>query len=117
GAEKDFQPHVYARLVAGQGQRCSRHLGTREARLPAVCRSAARHRLGRPRERAGPTHGEAADLGEDQEAVIETRAPLLTHRLVGEAVVALAALEAGRARCLTCRYSAEARLECAVQAP
>src|SRR5262249_21233031 len=34
--EEHLQPHVYARLTSRVGQRLSRHLGTREADIPAV---------------------------------------------------------------------------------
>ena len=56
------------------GKRLYRHIGAREADIPAVRFPADRDGLGRALQRAGPAHGNAPDLGEDQEAIVQ-RAP------------------------------------------
>src|SRR5262249_41998156 len=81
---------------------------TREADIPAVRFPAHRDGLDRARHWAGPPHRDPPDLREDQEAVIETRA--VAELFVGEAVEAIASLEAGEVCLLALLHAAVERL-------
>src|SRR5262249_26141316 len=65
-------------------------------------------RLGRPLKRAAPPHGEAPDLGQDQQAVVQ-RSPIAAL-LGGDRVGATAPLKARIARRLAVLDAAEERL-------
>src|SRR5262249_27251534 len=77
---------------------------------------ADRDRLGRALHRARPAHGNAPDLGEEQEAIIQPGATVVSDLWVGEAVVAVASLEAGIARRLPFPDARKRRLKCSVYA-
>src|SRR5262249_36761349 len=81
------------------------------ADIPAVRFPADRDRLGCALKRAGPAHRKTANLRQNQEALIRASAAVLTHLRVGEAVVALASVEARVARCLASLDAAEEGLE------
>ncbi len=66
-----LKPKVYARLLPSGGQGLHRHIRTGEADVPAVRFPTDRDRLGRSLNRAGPAHGDAPNLGQDQEAVVQ----------------------------------------------
>ena len=102
-----------SRPVRGSG--CVGHLGTGEGDVPAIRLSADGDGLGRALQWARPTHRNAPDLRQDQEAVVQPRAAVLTHLGIGEAVVAVAALEARIPRRFTRRHPPEERLERLVQ--
>src|SRR5260221_3529374 len=95
-------------LLTRERQGLDRHLRAGEADVPAVGLTGERDRLGRARDRTGPMHAEAPDLGQDQGAVIELSAVAI--RLEGEAVEAVAALEAGEAGFLAALHPAKERL-------
>jgi hypothetical protein len=99
------QPDVDACFPAGRRQRLYRHLGAGEAGVPAIRLAADRDGLGRPLQGAGPAHTDTPDLGEDQDAVLQLCA--IAELLVGEAVVAVFALESRVARLLARPHPAE----------
>src|SRR5262249_47030354 len=103
------------RLTAGAGQDFRWHVGTRSACIPTAWFSADRDRLGRTLKRARPAHGDAPDLGEDQEAVVQPSATVLPHLRIGEAGVAADTLKAGIARRLASADAAEECLKGVVQ--
>ena len=80
-----FQSEVYACLSSSRGEWMHGNIGAGEAHIPAVRFPADRDRLGRALQRARPAHRDTANLGEDQEAVVERRA--VAELLEGERVV------------------------------
>src|SRR5258708_39097913 len=76
--------HINPRLLPGERQRLGGHLGTRETPLPAVRLFGDRDGLGSPFAGAGPAHGEAPDLGEDQTAILQPSAVAIRFGGVGE---------------------------------
>src|SRR5262249_52630836 len=106
--------HVDARLAAAERPRPGRHFGAREADVPAVRLLRDRNSLDVALNRAGPAHRDAPDLRQDQEAVVQGGAVAIL--LVGEAVVAVAALETGVAGRPARLHPTEEGLERAVQA-
>jgi hypothetical protein len=85
------------------------HIGAGEAGVPAIRLPRDRDRLGRPLKRTRPARRDASNLGEDHKAVIQLCAVPDLRR--GEAGVAVPALEARVARCLTRLHAAEVGLE------
>src|SRR5262249_52242856 len=103
-----------SRSPARGGQRPNRHTRTGEAGVPAVRLTADRHRLGCALQRTRPADGDPADLGQDQEAIVERGT--VAELLVGETGVAMHTLKAGIAWRLARLDAAEEGLECPIQA-
>jgi hypothetical protein len=72
---------------------------------------ADRHRLGGALKGPRPSHCDAPDLGEDQEAVVQPRTSVLSDLGIGEARVLPPALKAGIARRRTGLDPAKERLK------
>ena len=85
GGER-FNPQVDAGLLSSWRQGSYWHINTGEADIPAIGFPAERDSLGRALQGARPAHGDAPNLGQDQEAIVERRA--IAELLVGEGVIA-----------------------------
>src|SRR6516162_2999985 len=100
---------VYAGFLPGWWERHDWHIGAKDADIPAVRIFGNGDSLGRPLERATPPHGNSANLGENEEAIVQPRAIL--ELWVGEAIVAVSAMEARIAWCLAILDPTEECLE------
>jgi hypothetical protein len=105
--DKHLQPHVDAGLFARQWQRLCGHLGTREASVPPVSKEADGDGLWGALEWTVQPQRDTADLGEAEDSAIERCTAMLAHLRIGEAVIAIPALEAGEPRLLTRLHAAE----------
>ena len=95
--EEDLQPKINARLVSGGRERLRGHVGAGEDGVPAVCFFGDRDGFGRAIQRATPTDARRPIFDEHEKTIIQSRAVAIL--LVGEGVIAIAALEAREARC------------------
>jgi hypothetical protein len=84
---------VYTGFLPGWWERHDWHIGAGDADIPAVRIFGNGDSLGRPRERATPPHGNSANLGENEKPIVQPRAILELR--VGEAIVAVAPMDAG----------------------
>src|SRR5216683_3207165 len=109
-----FQAEVNARLLASEGQRLDGHVRTRERDVPAVRFPADRDGLGCALNGTGPMDTDAPNLRQGEEAIIQPGA--IAVLLEGEAVEAVAALEAWEAGLLAPLHAAEERLVGLVEA-
>jgi len=111
--EKHLQAHITARLPSGEGQWLERYCGARERNIPAIRFFGEGDRLAGAGNRATPPHGNTPHLGPHQIPILEAGAiPILEAGagaifLVREGVLAVLAVEAGKARRLATRQSAE----------
>ncbi len=103
--EEHLQPHVDAGRFASEGQWLGGHLGTREADVPPIRLLGDGDGLGSPVERPGPADSKAPDRAEDQLPILQAGAS--AELVVGEGVVAVLALEPGKARLFSMRQAAE----------
>jgi hypothetical protein len=106
--EEHLEAHINASFTSGQRQRLGRHLRTRAADIPAIRFVGDGHGLGGTRQRTMQPHADAAKLGQAEDAPVEHGAIAVLG--IGEGVVAVVALKAGRARRLPSGDSAEERL-------
>ena len=116
GDEEHLQPHVDARLASRRREWLRRDLHTRERDVPAIGLARDRDGLRRAFQWARPPHRKTPDLRQHQETVVQPGAAVLTHLRIGEALVAVAALEARIPWLLACFHAAEERLVRLVQA-
>src|SRR5947209_7069277 len=110
--EEHLQSNVYTCLTTREWQRLGRHLRTGDAGVPTIGLSADRDGLGRTLQRAMHPDGNTANLRQTEHAAVQHQATAILG--IGEAVVAIAPLEAGIARLLTVLEATEERLEGAV---
>ena len=103
--EQHLQAHINARLPSGEGQWLERSCGARERNIPAIRFFGEGDRLAGAGNRATPPHGNTPHLGQHQRPLLEAGAGALF--LVREGVLAVRAVEAGKARRLATRQSAE----------
>src|SRR5262249_53900479 len=103
---KHLEAHVTAGLSSRQGQRLSRHRGTRAGHLPAVRFPPERDGLGGASQRTVDADAPTANRGEAEDAAVQDRAVAVRRR--GEGVRAVGALAAGRAGCLSLRGTPQA---------
>ena len=83
-AEEHLQPHVNAGLAPRRGKGLRRHVGAGADGVPAVRLLGEGDGLGCSLQRARPAHGDAANLGEDEETVIQPRAVVVLRIVNGE---------------------------------
>src|SRR6478736_5473603 len=85
---KSFNPQVYPRLLPGGRKGLYGDVRAGDACVPAVRLFGDRGRLRPAFQGTRPAHGDAPDLGEDQEAVVYARAAVVSHLWKGERIVA-----------------------------
>ena len=107
---------VDASLLASERKWLHWHVSARDADLPAVCFPRDRDGFGHARQRTRPADCKATNLGENQEAVVQSSAPMFSHLWIGKAGVAVAAMETRVARILPFAVTAKVRLKRAVDA-
>ena len=103
-----FYAKVYACLLPGGGEGLYWHISARETDIPAIRFFADGNRLGRAFQRARPAHGNAPDLGENEETIVQRRP--VAKLLVGERMPAVAPLIAGKSRLLARLHPEKERL-------
>jgi hypothetical protein len=116
--EEHLETHIYARLFAGERQWLGGYLRTGNAGVPPIRFPADGDGLGGAVEwqRTVQPDGNTPNLGEAEDTTIQHRAAMLAHLRIGEAVVAVPALEAGITGRLAHLDAAEERLKGLVQA-
>src|SRR5262249_12064538 len=102
--QKHPQSHVYASLAPYLWQRLGAYLDTGERHVPAIGFLEEGDVLGDAGQWATPPHCDAANLGQDEIAVVQPRAPLSADLGIGEAVVTAAAMEARIPWLLFCHH-------------
>src|SRR5260221_14112739 len=103
-----LQPEVDTRFLPGKRNGLAGHLGIGERHVPAVRLPHDRNRLGRACDGPGPMDADASNPRQDERAVVQSGAVAIL--LEGEALEAVAALEAWKADFLPALYPAEERL-------
>jgi hypothetical protein len=106
-----FDSEVYACFLPSGRQWLYWYISAGKACIPAIGFSADRDRLGHSLQWAAPTDGDAPDLRQDQEAIVEPGATVVSNLRIGEAVVASTPMEARIAWCLSSIQPAEERLK------
>jgi hypothetical protein len=107
---------VYAGLLSRLRQRRYRHVGAGEADIPAISVPADSDGLGRALQRTRSANCKTANLGENQEAFVQSSAAMLSDLGIGETIVAVTSMKTGIARRLPFTHTAEERLKRAVHA-